>query len=120
MDTKSYNNFSEGPWLSKKAMEYFFDAYVPNKKLRNDPFVSPLFIDIDDLINFPQTLVITAENDVLRDEGEAFASKLDSAGVDVLSIRVNGTIHDFLMLNSLAETFQAKWVLNFICNFLKI
>lgn len=118
MDTKSYNNFNDGPWLTKKSMEYFFDAYIPNKKLRKDPFVSPLFIDEEDLIGFPKTLVLTAENDVLRDEGEAFASKLDSAGVDVLSIRVNGAIHDFLMLNPLADTFQAKWVLNFICEFL--
>ena len=52
----------------------------------------------------PSTLIITDENDVLRDEGEAYARKLNNAGVEVYSVRINGTIHDFMMLNALAES----------------
>ena len=108
MDTKSYDLFKDGPWLSKKAMEWFWEAYVPDKKLRDDIYISPLKAEEEDLSKLPRTLIITAENDVLRDEGEAYARKLDSAGVDVLNVRINGTIHDFLMLNALADTLPAR------------
>lgn len=57
---------------------------------------------------FPPALVITAEADVLRDEGEAFAAKLRRAGVEVTSVRYNGIIHDFVMVNSLHDTPQAR------------
>lgn len=119
MDTKSYDLFKDGPWLSKKAMEWFFEAYAPDKESQNDIYVSPLKADEEDLKGLPPTLIITAENDVLRDEGEAYARKLDSAGVDVLNIRINGTIHDFLMLNALSDTQCAKGALNLACNMLK-
>lgn len=119
MDTKSYDDFKDGPWLSKKAMEWFWDAYVPDKKLRNDPYISPLNAEIDDLKDLPPALIITDENDVLRDEGEAYARKLDVAGVDVLNVRVNGTFHDFLLLNGLADTPQAIGALDLACDVLK-
>lgn len=119
MDTKSYDDFKDGPWLTKKAMEWFWDAYVPDKKLRNDPYISPLNAEIDDLKDLPPALIITDENDVLRDEGEAYARKLDVAGVDVLNVRVNGTFHDFLLLNGLADTPQAIGALDLACDVLK-
>lgn len=119
MDTKSYDDFKDGPWLTKKAMEWFWDTYQPNKKLRNDPYISPLNAEIDDLKGLPPALIVTDENDVLRDEGEAYARKLDLAGVDVLNVRVNGTFHDFLMLNGLADTPQAKDTLEMACTILK-
>lgn len=119
MDTKSFDDFKDGPWLTKKAMEWFWNAYVPEKKLREDPYISPLKADIDDLKGLPPALIISVENDVLRDEGEAYARKLDVAGVDVLNVRVNGTIHDFLMLNALSDTPQAKGALELACKVLK-
>lgn len=119
MDTKSYDLFKDGPWLTKKAMEWFWDAYVPDKKLRDDAYISPLKAEEEDLKGLPPTLIITAENDVLRDEGEAFARKLDTAGVEILNVRVNGTIHDFLMLNALADTQPAKGALSLACKMLK-
>lgn len=118
MDTKSYDSFKDGPWLSHKAMEWFFDAYA-DKKLRNDIYISPLKATEEDLEGLPPTLVITAENDVLRDEGEAYARKLDSSGVEVTSIRMNGTIHDFMMINALAQTPAAKAALGIACKVLK-
>lgn len=119
MDTHSYDQFRDGPWLTKKAMEWFFDAYVPDKTIRDDIYISPLQADESELAGLPPTLIITAENDVLRDEGEAYARKLDSANVDVLNVRINGTIHDFLMLNALSDTEPAKGVLMFACKTLK-
>ena len=119
MDTKSYDLFKDGPWLSKKAMEWFWEAYVPDKKLRDDIYISPLKAEEEDLAKLPRTLIITAENDVLRDEGEAYARKLDSAGVDVLNVRINGTIHDFLMLNALADTLPARGAMALACTMLK-
>ena len=119
MDTHSYDQFRDGPWLTKKAMEWFFDAYVPDKTIRDDIYISPLQADESELAGLPPTLIITAENDVLRDEGEAYARKLDSANVDVLNVRINGTIHDFLMLNALSDTEPAKGALMFACKTLK-
>ncbi|CAN5651479.1 hypothetical protein BH23THE1_BH23THE1_25420 [soil metagenome] len=59
---------------------------------------------VEQLTGLPPTLLITDENDVLRDEGEAYAHKIMDAGVAVASIRYLGTIHDFMMLNALADT----------------
>jgi acetyl esterase len=56
----------------------------------------------------PDALVITAENDVLRDEAEAYARRLWKAGVRVTSTRYLGTIHDFVMLNAIADTPAAR------------
>ena len=119
MDTDSYEKFSDGPWLTKKAMEWFWNSYVPEDAARNNKYISPLHADLEDLKGLPSTLIITVENDVLRDEGEAYARKLDNAGVDVINVRINGTIHDFMMLNALSETEPVKGALQIICSVLK-
>ena len=67
----------------------------------------------------PPALIITDENDVLRDEGEAYARKLEQAGVKVISVRINGTHHDFMMLNALIDTEPAKGAFILACNVLK-
>jgi acetyl esterase len=103
-DTPSYNRFADGPWLTKPAMEWFWDAYLPFPAARKEPAATPLNAPPDQLAGLPEALVIVDENDVLRDEGEAYARKLSDAGVRVTSIRYNGTIHDFVMLNALADT----------------
>jgi acetyl esterase len=108
MSDGSYQTFANGPWLTKPAMAWFWDAYLPDVKARKDVHVSPLNATPDQLTRLPPTLVITAENDVLRDEGEAYARKLTAAGVTVTSTRYNGTIHDFVMLNALANTPAAR------------
>ena len=108
MDNDSYRSFQDGPWLTKNAMAWFFDAYVPNPKNRANPLVSPVLAPVEGLRALPPATVITAENDVLRDEGEAYARRLMQAGVSVKSVRYNGTIHDFVMLNALASTPAAQ------------
>jgi acetyl esterase/lipase len=107
-NTASYKEFAEGPWLTKAAMEWFWNAYEPNVAARKKSTVSPLQATLDELKHLPPALIITDENDVLRDEGEAFAHKLMQAGVDVTSIRYLGTMHDFVMLNPLSHTPAAK------------
>src|ERR1035437_10690082 len=85
-------------------MKWFWDNYLPDEVARKQPTASPLHASIDQLKGQLPTLIIPDENDVLRDEGEAYAHKLIQAGVNVTVIRYLGTINDFLMLNALAGT----------------
>lgn len=107
-DTASYQEFADGPWLTRKAMQWFWDAYAPDESQRANITASPLRGTVKELSGLPPALIITAENDVLRDEGEMYARKLVEAGVTVTSVRYNGTHHDFMMLNALADTSPAK------------
>lgn len=111
-ETQSYNDYAEGPWLTKKAMQWFWDAYCPNKEQRKEITASPLLAEVEHLEGMPPALIITDENDVLRDEGEAYARKLIQAGVDVSSVRINNTIHDFVMLNPIAKSKPARTAIN--------
>jgi acetyl esterase len=104
----SYQQFKNGPWLTKAAMEWFWNAYAPNEADREKTLVCPLQASIDQLRHLPPALVITDENDVLRDEGEAYAHKLMLAGVSVTAVRFLGTCHDFVMLNALSHTPAAR------------
>ena len=101
VDTKSYHAFDTGRFLPRAFMKYGWDLYAPDAKTRDNPYVSPLRASTEELRGLPPALVITAENDPLRDEGEAYARKLKSAGVSVTAVRYNGTIHDFVLLNAL-------------------
>ncbi len=104
----SYQQFANGPWLTQAAMKWFWDAYLPDVAARQQPTATPLNATLEQLKGLPSALVITDENDVLRDEGEAYGRKLAAAGVSVTSTRYNGTIHDFVMLNAVAATPTAK------------
>jgi acetyl esterase len=104
MDSGSYEQFADGPWLTRAAMRWFWDQYLPEVERRGDPLASPLQAEVEELRGLPPALVITDENDVLRDEGEAYARRLAQAGVEVTAVRYLGTIHDFVMLNAIAGT----------------
>jgi acetyl esterase len=101
VDTQSYNEYGTGRFLARAFMKYGWDLYAPDAKTRDNPYVSPLRASANELKGLPPALVITAENDPLRDEGEAYARKLKAAGVSVDAVRYNGTIHDFVLLNAL-------------------
>jgi acetyl esterase len=105
--TASYRDFESGLNLDLPAMRWFWDYYVPDPALRTQLLASPLRAPLDDLRNLPPTLVITAECDVLRDEGEAFARKLAQAGVPVAAVRFAGVLHAFMMIDELAFSTQA-------------
>jgi acetyl esterase/lipase len=103
-DTDSYREFADGPFLTAKGMAWFWDCYLPDEARRSEITASPLRAGIDQLAGLPEAFLIVDENDVLRDEGEAYARKLTEAGVRTTSVRYNGIIHDFMMLNPLRQT----------------
>lgn len=103
-NTCSYQQFAVNYYLYRAGMIWFWDKYAPSASDRMKITASPLRASIEQLKCLPQTMIINGEADVLRDEGEAYARKLLRAGVDVTSLRVNATIHDFVMLNALDNT----------------
>ena len=107
-DTTSYHDFAEGYFLARDGMKWFWDQYTTDPAQRAEITASPLRATTEDLTGLPPALVITAEADVLRDEGEAYAANLRRAGVDVTATRYLGIVHDFVMVNSLHETAAAK------------
>lgn len=103
-DTPSYRRFATGYYLYREGMKWFWRQYTSSCEDRNQITASPLRADMDCLKGFPPTMIINGQADVLRSEGEAFGEKLRCAGVDVTAIQVQGTIHDFVMLNALDQT----------------
>jgi acetyl esterase/lipase len=101
-ENASYDEFAEGHFLTKPMMKWFWDAYTTDPVQRQEIYASPLLATSEQLSGLPPAVVITAEKDVLRDEGEAYARKLDAAGVPVVATRYNGMIHDFGLLNALS------------------
>ena len=102
-ETESYKQFAEGHFLTRNMMKWFWDNYTTDAAKRKEIIASPLQASIEQLKGLPPTLIQTAENDVLRDEGEAYGRKLDTAGVQVTSVRYNGMIHDFGLLNAISQ-----------------
>jgi len=100
-ETESYNKFADGRFLTKALMIKGWDLYIKDPAQRKEVYASPLLATAEQLKNLPPALVITEENDVLRDEGEAYARSLDAAGVYVTSTRYNAMIHDFVIINAL-------------------
>jgi acetyl esterase len=101
VDTASYHEYGTSRFLARAFMKYGWDLYAPDAATRDIDYVSPLRASPQALAGLPPALVITAENDPLRDEGEAYARKLKEAGVPVTAVRYNGMIHDFVLLNAL-------------------
>src|ERR1700733_11373598 len=117
-ETGSYRQFAEGYWLSRKGMQWYWDQYTADPAQRAEITASPLRATLDELAGLPEALVIVGEADVLRDEGEAYAAKLRSAGVPVTAVRFQGIIHDFVMLNALRETHAAEAAIKQAISFL--
>ncbi|WP_425376468.1 alpha/beta hydrolase fold domain-containing protein [Rhizobium pisi] len=99
----SYDAFATGHFLTKDMMKWFWSAYVPHAEQRQEIYAPPLQATPEQWKGLPPTLMQTAEMDVLRDEAEAYARKLDAAGVDVVVTRYNGMIHDFGAINPLSD-----------------
>ncbi|MES1029315.1 alpha/beta hydrolase [Bacillus velezensis] len=118
-DTESYHQFATGYFLRKDAMMWFWDQYTTNSNERAEITASPLRATTEQLQGLPPALIITAEADVLRDEGEAYANKLREAGVPVTAVRFQGIIHDFVMLNALAKTETARGAIDLATTWLR-
>lgn len=111
LNTQSYQLFGEGRWLSKLNIEYYYEQYLENKNQAGEAYVSPLLAE--NLKNLPSAHVITAEFDILRDEGEAYVSRLREAGNVVTHRRYDGMIHSFFVLNKVFDMANAamdEWV----------
>ncbi|KTB73179.1 MULTISPECIES: alpha/beta hydrolase [Pseudomonas] len=102
-DNGSYNQYAEGHFLTRNMMKWFWDNYTTDATQRNEIYASPLRATTEQLKGLPPALIQTASADVLRDEGEAYARKLDQAGVPVTAVRYNGMIHDYGLLNVVSQ-----------------
>ena len=109
LDTSTYQRYTEGPWLSREAMRWFWDSYLPDQGRQSEVTASPLDASPEQLRGLPPALIINGEQDVLRDEGEAYARKLSRAGVPVTQVRYGGTIHTVL-LNPITHTVNGMSV----------
>ena len=102
-ETESYKQFGKDRFLTTPLMKWMYDLYLPDLAKRKEIYASPLQASVEELTGLPPALIQVAESDILRDEGEAYGRKLDEAGVKVTTIRYNGMIHDFGLLNGLAN-----------------
>jgi acetyl esterase/lipase len=103
-ETESLRLFKDGPYGSAAGAAWFWTSYLEADASRSDILVSPIQASLSDLEGLPPALIIVDENDVLRDQGEAYANRLRDAGVPTTSVRFNGTIHDFMRLNALRDS----------------
>ena len=104
-DNGSYRKYAEGPWLTTKTMQWMFDLQGMDGTEALPAY--PLRATVEQLRGLPDALIVT-DDDILQDEGEAYADKLAQAGARVTTVRYNGTVHDFAMLNPLADTPAAR------------
>jgi len=119
-ETASYREFATGHFLSRETMQWFWQQYLPDLAVRRQPAASPLRASLEQLRHMPPTLIVTAQNDVLRDEGEAFAARLMEAGCDVVATRYLGTIHASTVLAPLSRTPAARAIVDQLCHHLSM
>lgn len=101
-DTHSYQQYANGRFLTANLMKWFWDNYTTVPADRASIYASPLRATTAQLAGLPAAFIQVAQNDVLRDEGEAYGKKMDEAGVEVTVVRYDGLIHDYGLLNPLA------------------
>jgi acetyl esterase len=118
-DTGSYHEYAEGYFLSRAMMKWFWDAYAPDPSRRREIYASPLQAMPEQVKGLPPTLIQVAGNDVLRDEGLAYARKLDAAGVDVTVVRYENLIHDYGLLNAISQVPAVRDALHQTAGMLK-
>lgn len=118
-DTPSYRQFAMGYYLYRAGMQWFWNQYTACEADRRQITASPLRAAPQCFEGFPPTMIVNGQADVLRSEGEAFGEKLRCAGVEVTAIRVQGTIHDFVMLNVLNETPACRIAMDASAEWLK-
>lgn len=103
-DTESGEQFEYGYLLTRAAVEWYWRQYTDDERELAEPTASPLRATPEDLAGLPPALVVSAEADVVRDEGEQYARLLRLAGVPVTAVRYLGTVHDFVSLTPLRNS----------------
>ena len=99
--TASIHENADGYFLTLDSIVWFWHQYATSEEDAHNPMMVPL--QAKDFHNLPPALVITAEYDPLRDEGEMYAAKLQEAGVPVTSTRYNGMIHGFFSMSAFMD-----------------
>src|SRR5579883_224944 len=107
-ETNSYHEFGEERFLTVPTMKWMYDMYIADPEKRKDVYASPLQATVEQLKGLPPALIVVAESDILHDEGTAYGRKLDEAGVEVTTVQYNGMIHDFGLLNGLADLPETR------------
>jgi acetyl esterase len=115
----SQRRFASGYLLTRKALRRYWREYLRDSESWTEPTASPLSATLRDLDGLPPALVITAEADVARDEGEQYARRLRQAGVEATAMRFLGTVHDFVALNTLRDSPASRAALRQGCDFLR-
>ncbi|WP_217552198.1 alpha/beta hydrolase [Streptomyces sp. GbtcB6] len=118
-DSPSQQQFATGYLLTRRALRTYWERYVADPARRTEPTAAPLRARPEELTGLPPALVVTAEADVARDEGEEYARRLAEAGVEALSVRFLGTIHDFVALHALADSVPTRAAILTGCAFLR-
>lgn len=118
-ETESYHEYADGYFLSRSMMMWFWDAYVPNRVQRAEIYASPLQANAEQLKGLSPALIQVAGNDVLREEGLAYARKLDAAGVNVTSVRYENLIHDYGLLNAISQVPAVRDALHQVAEMLR-
>jgi len=116
---KSWRKFGKERFLTSSLMEWMWDQYTTDQNERDGKYASPLWASLDELGGLPPTLIEVAQNDILRDQAEALGRKLDLAGVEATTVRFNGVIHDWGMLNGYARLPQTRDMIVFSAAMLK-
>lgn len=119
INTESFKKYGEERFLTKSLMIWMRDNYLSDRTQHDDIYVSPVRATINQLKGLPPTLIEVAENDILRDAGEELGRKLDEAGVDVTTVRFNGVIHDWGLLNGYADLPSTRNMIIFTAAILK-
>lgn len=117
----SWQKYSKDRYLTAASMWWFWKQYEPhiNTATIPEPYLFPAEFNKEELLGIPPTLLVTNENDILRDEGDDLGRNLSQAGVECTSVTFNGMIHDFGVINYLSAIPQTKVLLNMVCSFLR-
>jgi len=117
-ESPSYNKYAEKFYLTKEGMKWCWNHYTNNEAERNEITCCPLKATVDQLKDFPETMIMTAETDVLSSEGEQFGEKLSKANVKCFVIRMLKTIHGFVSLDQTDSGVACRVGMDVSMNFL--
>lgn len=118
-NSRSQRLFASGYLLTRRALRRYWKEYLGDSTARTEPTASPLRAAPGDLAGLPVALIVTAEADIARDEGEQYAQRLREAGVEAGAVRFLGTVHDFVSLNALRDSPPSQAAVQHGCDFLR-
>lgn len=113
-ESSTFKDFADNPALSAAAIRWVYHHWIPNSDDRLDYHASPILMTKEQAAKQPPTLLITADVDCLREEGELFGRLLQKAGVQTSTFRALGASHDFCMINGVAGSPTTQATVEFV------